>query len=79
MRGTGNVFRPGDSITLEIRVGEASLRPSLYTKVYPTLSTETRGHQFKANRLRENYIGAREFRWSARLGQARFIWLVSFN
>ena len=78
MRGTGNVFRHGDSIAIEIRAGEASLRPSLYTKVYPTLSTETRGHQFRANRLRENYVGTRELRWSARLGLARFIWLIWF-
>jgi len=35
-----------------------------------------------SNRLRKNYGGTREFRWSARLGQARSvwsIWLVWFN
>jgi hypothetical protein len=38
LRGNGNVFRPGNSIAIEIRVGEARLRKNLYTKVYRILS-----------------------------------------
>ena len=29
-----------------------------------------------SNRLRKNYGGTREFRWSVRLGQARSVWSV---
>jgi hypothetical protein len=57
MRGNGNVFRPGDSIAIEIRGGEASLRPVCIQKSTPPCQSETRGYQCRANRLRENYVG----------------------
>ena len=31
-----------------------------------------------SNRLRKNYGGTREFRWSVRLGQARSVWSIWF-
>ena len=45
MRGNGNVFRPGDSIAIEIRVDEAILRPICIQKSTPPCQSETRGCQ----------------------------------